>query len=125
MLFNKGKSYGIVTPELFLTLIRHAECIFTDSFHGTAFSINFNKLFISFATGETTTRIESLLNVFNLGERLIRDSNAASGDVLQLAEKEIDYHSANDILAFERERADQFLQNALSYTKEPRFKKKS
>ena len=50
--------------------------IVTDSFHGTVFSIIFNKPFVVFAnTKRGNSRIESLLSRLGLEGRLVSDNN--------------------------------------------------
>ena len=51
----------------FLYLFDHADLIFTNSFHGTAFSINFGKNFYSFVREDDHSgRINTILNSLNL-----------------------------------------------------------
>lgn len=58
--------------ELWLSRFRDAAYIITDSFHGTAFSINFGKDFYVFSnTGRGNSRFESLLGLFDLQDRVI------------------------------------------------------
>ncbi len=65
-----------ITPADFVALVRDAEYVCTDSFHGTVFSIIFHKNFLTFkrfnkkASLSTNTRIFSLLNRLNLKDRL-------------------------------------------------------
>ena len=60
-----------VGPKQFLSLIKNAECIITDSFHGTAFSIIFNKQFYSIPYKGTESRINDMLELFNLKNRIV------------------------------------------------------
>lgn len=66
-----------VSPIDFLKLIKNAEYICTDSFHGTVFSILFGKKFYTFErfakedVNSTNTRIYSLLNSLGLSDQLI------------------------------------------------------
>lgn len=60
-----------IGPIEFLNLIHHAEFVVTDSFHGTVFSIIFNKKFYSFYKEDV--RKNNLLEKLNLTERHIRD----------------------------------------------------
>ena len=61
-----------VDPNKFLNLIRHAECICTDSFHGCAFSIILEKKFFVFnrysnnSINSKNSRIDSLCDNLNL-----------------------------------------------------------
>ncbi|MBQ4799513.1 polysaccharide pyruvyl transferase family protein [Pseudoalteromonas sp. MMG006] len=60
-----GKVLYTQGPIEFLDLIVNADYICTNSFHGTAFSIIFEKKFITVAHGSRNTRLESILD--NLG----------------------------------------------------------
>lgn len=53
-------------PREFLHMIRNAEYVVTNSFHGLALSILFKKKVIPFCSLDRNSRIESLLRVFNL-----------------------------------------------------------
>ena len=62
-----------IGPEHFISLIKNASCVFTDSFHGTAFSILFEKKFLVFPrekkSNAMSNRIESILNICRCPER--------------------------------------------------------
>ena len=66
-----------VGPTGFLDQIRNADIVFTDSFHGTIFSLVFGKEFLTFkrfADGETVSqnsRLENLMGRLGLMERLV------------------------------------------------------
>lgn len=61
-----------ISPEKWLALFRDAEFIVTDSFHGTVFSIIFQKPFISiYNISRGGDRFESLLKPLGLIERLV------------------------------------------------------
>ena len=78
-------------PEEFIDLIRNAEYICTDSFHGSVFSILFHKRFVVFnrysekSSSSKNTRIE------NLCARLGLDNRKFSGDITKDVNEEIDY----------------------------------
>lgn len=60
------------TVELWLSYFRDAAFVITDSFHGTAFSINFNKDFYVFGNAERgNSRFDSLLGQLGLESRMI------------------------------------------------------
>ena len=59
-----------VGPKEFLSLIRFAEHIVTDSFHGTAFSIIFNKEFTTIPYKGTESRLTDMLSSFSLEKRI-------------------------------------------------------
>lgn len=95
-----------VGPEDFVRLFRDAECIITTSFHGTAFSLIFNKnfYFISSKTkGEN--RIHSLLSTLGLNDRMVEN-------VTDIAP--IDYSYANSKILDLRAHSTAFLQDSLT-----------
>lgn len=110
-LFNVG-------PSEFINLIRNAEFILTDSFHGTCFSILNQKKFLTFNrfqkknSQSTNTRISSLLHIVNLENRHIKD--LMSYDKLEkLIEKNINYDYVNKEIDRERKKSICFLSKAL------------
>ncbi len=68
---NCDKVYYDVGPSEFLTFIRDADFVITNSFHGTAFAILFQKQFYSVMRKQSSERIENLLSIFGLSERYI------------------------------------------------------
>ena len=103
-----GKFIHLPTPGQFVTYIKNAKYIITDSFHGTVFSLIFNKQFVDILPGKTATRIESILKLVGLEDRILRDNNDYS-----FLNKEIDFENANKILENEREESKKDLKNAI------------
>jgi hypothetical protein len=64
-------------PREFLELFSRASFVVTDSFHGTCFSLNFEKPFVSVSPGKNANRIESLLELVGLPERCVDSVRAA------------------------------------------------
>jgi len=63
-------------PREFIGLIDHAEVVVTDSFHGTVFSILFNKEFRTVITRpEVSVRIVSLLSTLGLSSNLVSEND--------------------------------------------------
>ena len=88
-----------------------ADFIVTDSFHGTVFSIIFNKPFISIGNlGRGMTRFTSLLKIVKLEDRLILSSNELTVEKMH---NQIDFEKVNDILEKERQNSINFLHNTL------------
>lgn len=56
-------------PDEFLTFIKNARFIITNSFHGTAFSVIYNKNFVVFPHSSTGNRVTDLLDRLGLGDR--------------------------------------------------------
>ena len=74
---------------------RDAQFVVTDSFHGTVFSIIFNKPFVAILNSKRgSSRFISLLSVLGLENRLISTTN----DLLEEHLKTIDYTEVNKIL---------------------------
>lgn len=96
------------TPEDFLSLFQYADVIVTNSFHGLAFSINLNKEFIIFPRNEFNSRIESLLDIVGLSERMIRNDN------IKFDFSPIDYKVVNQAIKEERAETQLFLKEALN-----------
>ncbi len=102
--FNADRVFNFASVELFLTLFYNADFIVASSFHGTAFSINFNKEFITISSSDFNSRIYSLLTLFNLTERCVVDELITNDDL-----KPIDYELVNSILDVERNKSEVFL----------------
>ena len=80
--------------ESWLHAFRDAGFVVTDSYHGTLFSILFNKPFIAIANSTRgATRFESLLSQFGLNERLVDSSSNISPELIY---KKIDWGAVND-----------------------------
>ena len=78
----KFKFYRPDVIESFIFGIYNSQCIITDSFHGTIFSIIFNKPFISFINKPRGKgRFDSLKDVFNLNNRIIEPLNQTNIDI--------------------------------------------
>ena len=61
------------SPELFIQLFANADYSIVSSFHGTAFSVNFNIPFLSVAPDRFSSRVKSLLSSLGLEERYINN----------------------------------------------------
>ena len=93
-------------PLEFLRLVHDASFILTNSFHGTCFSVVFEKDFYSIARDKGETRINGLLDLLGLGERIISKQE-------QITLEGIPYARVNARLDIERQRARQYLKTAL------------
>lgn len=96
-----GKLKWMPSIAQFLSLIEHASCLITDSFHGTALAINFNVPFIEILpnTG-TASRNKSILNLFELQSRVLHDEEDVT-----LADTPINYRRVNQLLSIYREKS--------------------
>ena len=64
-----------IGPKDFLSLILYSSLVITDSFHGTAFSIIFNKNFYTIPFKGTESRFLDMLSKFELTDRVVNDLN--------------------------------------------------
>lgn len=96
-------------PEEFLWIIDHAQFIVSDSFHGVAFSIIFEKKFI-FSDDHTKSNERGLA----LLGQLHLEHCSYSAYLEKKGMSEIDYQSVSELLGIERENAYTFLNKALS-----------
>ncbi|RSX51756.1 Polysaccharide pyruvyl transferase [Bifidobacterium goeldii] len=95
-------------PAEFLSLVDNAEMVITDSYHGTLFSINFNKDFWMFTENsyeyEIGTRKGQILSKLNLTDRILNEKNIQDIDL----SKKIQYDEVNVAL-------DQYVTESLNY----------
>lgn len=95
------------SPFEFLGLIKNASFVATSTFHGSVFSILFNKQFISFA--RHNTKIIELLDTFGLSDR-----NASDIDSPEVAlNRPIDYYAVNQIIQRRRRDSIKYLNEGI------------
>ena len=100
----------LISIPSWLKSIKDSKYVITDSFHGCVFSIIFNKDFIVIGNEERgIDRFTSLLELFNLSERLVSTEEEALSIIL----KPIHYSSVNGKINKYRDEAKHFLNKAL------------
>lgn len=97
-------------PIEFLQLLKNADCVVTDSFHGTAFSVNFGKPFYSINPNNKDKRKSQLLDRVGLGSQFITDQEK----LLSLPIPDIDFSIPHLRLAALREESLNYLKSALA-----------
>lgn len=98
--------------EKWLRAFMDAKFVVTDSFHGTAFSILFNKPFLAIVNEKRgASRFYSLLKTFGLENRAISQEDTKD---LNFINDPIDFERVNEILNKEREKSKMFLKSALN-----------
>ena len=104
-----GKAIWLPDLKSFVGYIAGAECLVTDSFHGTAFAINLNVPFVEVLTENgTQSRNVSILEMTDLTDRILRDPE----DVC-LADTPIDYQHVNQILEQKRQESFEIFERML------------
>ena len=106
--FNPKKHpvFGI-GPAEFIDLIDNAKYVFTNSFHGAAFSIILNKNFYVEFSSDTNSRLITLVKNFEL-ENTIIDCDAFDYSLVSL-----DYEKVNHILKSKREQSLSYLEGII------------
>ena len=97
--------YILATPFEVLGLIKNAGYVITDTFHGTVFSIKFNKKFVSVIRDSNKQKLSDLLLRFGLSERELEDFNKLNEQI----DKEYDIESVNRILEEEKLNTHEYL----------------
>lgn len=104
-----------VDPKRFLNLLRNAEYVCTDSFHGTAFSILNEKQFVVFnryaenSSFSKNSRIDTLCVNFGLENRRYKEGM----DLADIVNKDIDYDSVGENYQKLKQITDDYLRNIL------------
>ena len=105
---------GKIGPKEFIYLINNAQVVFTDSYHGTIFSLLFHKDFLTFERFSNVdeicqnSRIYQLNDYFGLGKRILPVSEMTELDI-----PEYDYADFEKRLAELKEDSLQYLSSAL------------
>lgn len=97
-------------PSEFLYLFQNAEFIVTNSFHGTAFAINFGRQFLTIVPSRKSnnSRQKDLLTLMNLTDRMLSDSDPMPDKI-----QPINYQSIHPLLEIQRNKSITFLKNAI------------
>ena len=102
--------YYDIEPREFVWLLAHAKAVFTDSFHGTAFSINLQIPFVVFERVEggssMSSRIATVLQKTGLENRRFPLDK-------KTCVEEISFENAQQVIAREREKIRSYLHHAL------------
>ncbi len=102
--------YYDIDPCEFVWLLSNAEAVFTDSFHGAAFSVNMEKPFVAFDRQEggasMSSRITTLLNKTGLSHRKFSEMTLESVN-------QIDFTNSRRVVALERQEMHAYLRSSL------------
>lgn len=97
-----------IGPQHFLYMVRHADYVCTDSYHGSVFSILFHRPFMCFyrrgKDDRMSSRIDTVLRITQLEGRLYDAHQSSAG-----APKPIDFAAVDEAVAHERIRAIEYL----------------
>lgn len=105
-----------VSPNLWISLIRDAQYVFTDSFHAGVFSLLFHKQFYIFKRfrdndkGSMNSRIQTLTSTFQVEDTVI-SNDLTPEEILSI--DRINYDRFEKILAGKRKESEEFLISAI------------
>ena len=107
-----------MTPQQWIYAIAHSECVVTDSFHGSLFSMNLEKDFYTFYKREhvkndlnDNDRIMDLLSTYNLAERIMNDTWKEEG---KFTYSSIDYAQVTPIVQDKVKASQEYLKRILN-----------
>ena len=95
--------------EEFLSLVKNAEFVVTNSFHGSIFSVLFRRPFVVFSREQSNNKIEELLDLFGIRYRMLVTGNGKYA--------EIDYDAVHQNIAEARMTSFEFLKMGLGLLK--------
>lgn len=110
---NERKSINNAGPCEFITLIKNANYVLTNSFHGMVFSIIYGKPFLVFTRGNMNSRIYDLLQILDLKDRIIDLEKNDEMEIEKKLDKKIDYDNVYKILNNEQRKSLDFLKESL------------
>lgn len=108
---KETERHPLADPREFVSLIANAQYVVTNSFHGTAFSVNFSKNFITFTSEKRNARITDLLKTLGISERAVADYKDELLDM-----EDIDYEKVQNKLNDERKKSEEYIDLVLERT---------
>lgn len=116
LLDDKVYAHYVTGVDEFLWAVKHASLMYTDSFHGTVFSILYRTPFIvcdrveNIVMEKMGSRIDTLLNLFGLENRRGTKEN---GYIISSPIDAPDWSKVDAVLKYERKRSAEYLKKVL------------
>ena len=108
---SKHRMFYEAGVEEFLSLVKYAECVVTNSFHGLIFSVQYKRPVYVFSREQCDTKIEEVLELFGLNNRLM-----VTGE--EDVSSDIDWETVNNRIRDARKESFEFLKMELeNYSK--------
>ena len=104
--YERHRMFYEAGVEEFLSLVKYADCVITNSFHCLIFALHFEKDFYAFTREHCNNKICELLARLNLEGRLLKDG-------CEKTKSKIDYLDIKDRLEKERLESLEFLERQL------------
>lgn len=99
----------LASPLEVLAWVKNADYVVCETFHGTVFSIKYQKQFATIVRDSNRNKLGDLLNRFSLADRMFDGKVSLEG----ILTKEYDRKAAQQIIEFERKRTKEYLHDAL------------
>lgn len=107
-----------IGPKEWINLVKNAEIVCTDSFHGTVFSLIYNKIFFDFrryssnSRCSTNSRLNSLLKIAEISnERILTGLE----DVEKVLDYKIDFQKVNKNIDNYRKKSEEWLLTSIAW----------
>lgn len=105
--FDNCDSMSVNSPNEFIKHMANAEYVVTDTFHGTIFSILFNRQMCIIERNKN--KIFDILDRLNLTDRMITEDSDISAKLCN----EIDYASVNELVELFRRQSEDYLKDSI------------
>ena len=92
--------------EEFLSLVKHAEYVVTNSFHGMIFAVQYRRPFVIFSREQCNNKIDEILQLFGLPDHMLVTGNEEFSH-------EIDYGKVHERISRAREESINYLKYEL------------
>lgn len=111
-LYNSWCDYCVTSPDLNpFVYYEDADLVISNTFHGVAFAITFQKQFIA-VLDKKSNKVQSMLDDFGLNDRI---SDGASVEQMnQIVNKPIDYAFVNAVLEERRKKSFEFIESSIN-----------
>lgn len=103
---EKHRMFYEAGVEEFLSLVKHAEFVVTNSFHGMILSVQYRTKFVIFSREQCDNKIDELLDLFGLRDRKMIDGSEAISE-------DIDYGAVHSNIDSARKESLAFLKQEL------------
>lgn len=104
--YRNVKHFGVASPTEFVNLIKNAKCVFSNSFHATAFSIILNTPFYIEMNIKNSGRLKALLKLTGLEARTMHDGKLENG-----YSEDVEWKKVDEKLAVEIQKSSEFVEN--------------
>lgn len=105
------------TPFQVIAYFQSAECVVTDTFHGTILSVITHRQFVSIVRNSNygnSEKLTDLLNRLKLSNRIVRDRKR----IPEMLSESIDYTDTDSVILAERRRTYEYLKRQLCFLDE-------